>query len=210
MAACRFEPHIATLEMPTLASQPFGEIVPEDTGSPETPEEAVERLLDELFDPFNMPLDRPYEGTVYQEMDRIVAGAYAYYGYDLAALAAAGEENPLTEDMFEAYLQAQGLEYILDPASGEEVSVLAWLRQTAAGGGVEGPYALVLRQINEDIDTSNPMNFERNYLAAMLDAHSRDVERARQAFLEDLIEVFGSDAAAIYEALLTIHSPGGE
>ncbi len=75
LAGCRFEPHVSTLEMPTLASQPFGEIAPGDSGSPETPEEALERLLDELFDPFNMPLGQPYEGTIYEEMDRILAGA---------------------------------------------------------------------------------------------------------------------------------------
>jgi hypothetical protein len=209
LAACRFEPHIATLQVPTLPPQPFGEIVPGDAGSLESPQEAVERLLDELFDPFNMPLDRPYEGTVYQEMDRVLAGAYSCYGYDLAALAAARQDNPLTDEMFEYYLEAQGLEYITDPATGEQMPVHAWMLGGVVHGGPEGPYAAALGKIG-NIDTSNPMNFERNYLAALFAVHEEWVVFARDDFRDQLLQLYGNDAAALYEYLLELDLMGTE
>jgi hypothetical protein len=208
LAACRFEPHVATLGVPTLPPQPFGVVAPADAGPPESPEEAVERLLDELFDPFNMPPGQPYEGTIYEEMDRILAGAYAYYGYDLAELAASGEDNPLTEDMFVAYLAAEGLMFVTDPATGDEVPVLAWLQATTRRGHAE-PYALALRRIG-NLDMDNPLNYERNYLAALFAAHSFQVEQARLSFIHDIVAVFGDDAAGTYEYLLQLDAMGTE
>ena len=70
LASCRFESHIPTLQFPTAPPQPFGEFGPVASQIPESPEAAVELLMEELFDPFNPPGDQPYEGSVYQIAER--------------------------------------------------------------------------------------------------------------------------------------------
>jgi len=207
-AGCRFEPDIAPLEMATLPPQSFGGALPAEAEGEESPEAAMERLLDELFDPYNLPWGS-YEGSVYQVADRILAGAYAYYGYDLAELAASRQGNPLTEEMFRDYLEAVDALWIADPATGDDFNVYAWLVVDLAVDGPEAVHSMVLQRIGQ-VDENNWMNYERNYLNALFTAHAEEVRRERFRFANYLIEVYGNDAAAIYEYLQTLDLMGTE
>ena len=205
---CGFEPDIAPLEMATPAPQPFGGALPAEAEGEESPEAAMERLLDELFDPYNLPWGS-YEGSVYQVADRILAGAYAYYGYDLAELAANRQDNPLTEEMFRDYLEAVDALWIADPATGDDFNVYAWLVVDLAVDGPEAVHSMVLQRIGQ-VDENNWMNYERNYLNALFTAYSEEVLGARIWLVNSLFEVYGNDAAAIYDYLLSLDLMGTE
>lgn len=206
-AGCRFEPDISPLDIPTAPQPMNGAPLSEDSVVVESPEAAVERLLDELFDPFNLPLDRTYIGSVYEAADEVLAGAYAYYGYDLKELAASGQDNPLTLGDFKNYLELTGNRRIEDPATGESFDVYAWIATDRGIGGAADMPSLVLKKI-PGIDTNNPMNYERNYLAALYATRPRLVAEALQGFQDHLLGVYGDDAAAVYRYLLTLDLMG--
>ena len=208
LTACRFEPGIEPLVIPTLPPQPFEELAPALAAQEESPEEGIVRLLDELFDPFNLGGDLVYEGSVYELADQAIAGAYAYYGYDLAYLAAAAQNNPLTEQMILAYLRTTGLEYVDDPVTGEKFSVFVWFQSRLRTSGTGG-YANVIRQF-PGLDPTNPVNYERNYLAALMEAYPHEVMRARQKFRSDLLYFVGDDPVATYEYLQRLDGFGTE
>ena len=208
LAGCKFEPQIPTLLFPTAPPQPFSGLAPGGGQVAERPEDAVDKLIDELFDPFNLPGDEPYEGSVYQQMDRVLSGAYAYYGHDLAELARNRQDNPLTEQMFFDYLVKTGWIYVPDPATGDQFSSYEWL-QRRLGTGSAGVYSLVLDEIG-DLDKNNPMNYEANYLAALFTAYLWEASRARQWFHDQLISLYGVDSAAMYEYLAKLDLLGPE
>ena len=83
LAACDFKDTLTPIPWPEEPRQQFRGFSNEPDEDQETPEEGVQRLFNEMIDPFNLPGDLPYEGSVYQEMDKILGGAYEYYGYDL-------------------------------------------------------------------------------------------------------------------------------
>lgn len=164
--------------------------------------------MNELFDPFNLPGDQPYRGSVYEQMDMIIAGAYAYYGYDLADLARRKQDNPLTDQMILDYLDVEGSALVIDPATGASLSVYDWL-QSGAIGATGGVFPQVIETI-EVLDPSHPMNYERNYLAALLEQYPLHVSLARINLRNDLVATFGDDAAAIYEYLEDLDQFGTE
>ena len=175
----------------------------------ESPEAAMERLLDELLDPFNLPLGMTYIGSVHEVADEALAGAYAYFGYDLQELAVTRQDNPLTEEMFRDYLERQGVRWITDPHTNEQFDVFAWPVQDR---GVEGRGAFhpeVLEQL-PGIDAVNVMNYERNYLHALYSAHPNGVQRVRYRIANDLMERYGNDAAAVYEHLRKLDLVGAD
>jgi hypothetical protein len=182
--------------------------VPEVADTFESPEEAVSRLLDDLFDPFYLGGGRAYNGSVYQQMDRILAGAYSYYGYDLADLAAGRQNNPITEQMFFNYLAGKGRATIKDPSTGDELGTYEWLQRSVLENS-GGPFPLVLEGI-EGLDADYVMNYESNYLAALIAARPAETTVARIEFRADLREVFGEDAAAIFAYLKTFDQFGTE
>lgn len=200
------EPSIPTLQFATLPPQPFGEFGPSASQNPESPEAAVERLMEELFDPFNPPGDQPYEGSVYQIMDHTLAKAYEHYGYDLAELAANRRDNPLTEEMFFNYLVSNGLIYARDPVTGEQFSAYEWL-QRRVGMGAAGVHRGVIDVIGE-FDHLNPMNYEANYLAALYAEYPDRVLQAKTRFRQSLVTLYGEDAAAVYEYLSKLDALG--
>ena len=65
-----------------------------------------------------------------------------------------------------------------------------------------GLFPLVLEKMRW-LDRDHIMNYESNYLAALIAAHPIRATRARIRFRADLIEVFGEDAAATYAYLET-------
>jgi hypothetical protein len=197
LSACKFEPSIPTLQFPTIPPQPFSEFNPSTALIDESPEAGIERLLDELFDPFNLPGNLRYEGSVYQQLDRVIAQAYAYYGYDLAELAAMRESNPLTDQMFADYL---GTVYVTDPNTGDQYSAYSWLQVRLETVGKGDVLALFLARIGR-IDKGNPLNYEPNYLAALIAQYPQEYGDARDEFRTRLADVYGEDAAAIYELL---------
>lgn len=162
------------------------------------------RLLNEFFDPFNLTGDDPYSGSIYQTMDERVRGAYAYYGYDLEELAARRAENPLTEQQVFDHLVDNKFVYVIDPATGEERSTYEWFVHRVSSPGV---LSKVLDEFNE-IDGSNRMNYEVNYLAALMAANQGQVLTARQRFRSDLVNYYGDDAVAIFEYLERIDETG--
>ena len=197
LAACEFEPDIAPLEIEEAPEAPaFGQL--EDELEEERfPGEALIKRLDEMFDPYYMGKDTPYEETVYEEMDQIIAGAYDYHGHDLADIAARAEPNPLTENEVLDYLAATGQETVVDPETGEEYGVYDWYVKRVTTGNT-GPYLTVLNQIDANL-VGDRMNFERTYLAALFEAHPDHFLVARLNFRQKLLSDYGEDAEAMYE-----------
>jgi len=60
------------------------------------------------------------------------------------------------------------------------------------------------------VDENNWMNYERNYLNALFTAYSEEVLGARIWLVNSLFEVYGNDAAAIYDYLLSLDLMGTE
>lgn len=195
LTACDFEPHLTPVVWPADPSMGGPE---SDRDAPlESYEAGIIRLLNELFDPFNLSGDQPYRGSVYEQMDVILEGAYAYYGYDLADLALRKQDNPVTDQMFLDYLNATGQTLVYDPLTGESRSVYDWLQSRTIGAG-EGAFSLALREI-EGLDRSHALNYERNYLDALFRTYPLHVFQARLRFQRLLDATFGEDARAAYE-----------
>lgn len=197
LVACEFEDDLVPVDWQMGDERRFGGFSSEPEDFDESPEMALIRLFDELYDPYNLPGDQPYKGSVFERMDKILKGAYAYYGYNLAELARNRQDNPITDQMFLDYLVSQHVTLIEDPITGEKYPVYDWLqsRTIGAGGGV---YSTVLEKIGS-LDRSHPLNYEPNYLAALFDAHPLHVTLARDEFRRKLFENFREDSAAAYE-----------
>ena len=193
------------LEMPDVPEQPgFGA----NTDFGDTPEGALSERLDEVFDPYHMGDDIVYEGSIYQRMDQILAGAYEHYGYDLAKLAALREPNPLSEQQFFDYLTETGQHNIIDEQTGDEYRPYEWL-QRRLGMTAGSAHSLALDQFDESYK-NNFMNFEPNYLAAMYDGNFAHVFQARQVLRQRLADLYGDDAAAMHEYLDSLEPVGTE
>jgi len=208
LAACEFEEDLVPVDWQIGNERRSGDL----SSRPDTPEEAtqsdVDRLVNELFNPYNLPGDQEYEGSKFEQADMILKDAYAHYGYDLDELAILGQDNPLTEQMFLDYLVSKNLTLIKDPATGEDWPVYDWLVSGTIGarGGVN---MRVLDRIG-GVDSMPPMNYERNYLAALHRWHIKAVLDTRKEFRAQLKEHYGVDAAEVYEYLETVDSFGPE
>ena len=197
LVACDFEPDVPNIPWPTPPERPFSGFSSKPDDFEESPEMALIRLFDELYDPYNLPGDLPYEGSVYERMDVILKGAYAYYGHDLAELARNRQDNPITDQMFLDYLVSQHVTLIEDRITGEKYPVYDWLqsRTIGAGGGI---YSTAVEKIG-GLDRTYLLNYERNYLAALFNAHPLQVILARDEFRKKLFENFREDPAGAYE-----------
>jgi len=185
----------------------FGNVTTRPVNPAEATQADVDRLINELYDPYNIPGDTPYRGSIYEQMDMIIKGAYDYYDIDLSREAILRRDNPVTEQMFLEYLEANNLTTIEDPISGELVQVYAWLETgtITAHGGV---YSDVLRRAG--FDNTQFMNYERNYLATIFSLNVKAVLDSRKQFRADLKDLFGDNAAAVYEYIETLDSFGPE
>jgi len=196
LAACEFKSSIPPLELEEAPEQTAFGAIDSELGEEKFPGADLIRRLDEMYDPFYMGQDTPYEGTVYEQMDQILAGAYEYHGYDLAEIAANGEPNPLTDDDVLEYLSATGQQTVVDPETGEEFGVYDWFTIRLITGNT-GTYLSVLDEIDETLKNDR-MNFERNYLAALYEANPDQKLVARLKFRQRLISDFGEDAEGMF------------
>ena len=85
----------------------FGNVATRPINPEEATQADVDRLSNELYDPYNIPGDTPYRGSIYEQMDMIIIGAYDYYDIDLRREAILKSDNPVTEDKFLEYLEAK-------------------------------------------------------------------------------------------------------
>ena len=197
LVACEFEDDIGPVDWQMGDEMRFGEI----PSRPESPDEFsdadVNRLVNELFDPYNLPGDQIYRGSVYERIDRIIGGAYAYYGYDLAELAINRQDNPLTDQMILDYLVAEELTVVEDSYTGTEIDVFREVQTLTIIAG-EGTHPLVIERI-EGLDPSHRWNYERNYLFALFAQYPDSELNARRQFRADLRTYYGEDSAAMFE-----------
>lgn len=87
------------------------------------------------------------------------------------------------------------------------MEVYAWLATgtITAHGGV---YFDVLRRAG--FDSTHFMNYERNYLARIFNLNVSALLDSRKQFRADLADLYGDDAAAVYEYIETLDSFGPE
>ena len=60
----------------------FGNVATRPINPEEATQADVDRLINELYDLYNIPGDTPYRGSIYEQMDMIIVGAYDYYDND--------------------------------------------------------------------------------------------------------------------------------
>jgi len=202
LTACEFEQSIDPLILPTAPERPFGGFSSEPDDLGEFSDTYVNRLINELFDAYNLPGDQIYRGSVYERIDRIMAGAYAYYGYDLAELAKDRQDNPLTEQMILDYLVAEELTVVEDSYTGMEIDVFREVQTLTISAG-EGTHPLVIERI-EGLDPSHRWNYERNYLSALYAQYPESELNARRQFRADLRTYYGEDSAAMFEYIMSL------
>ncbi len=118
-----------------------------------------------------------------------------------AELARNRQDNPITDQMFLDYLVSQHVTVIEDPVTGEKIPVYDWLQSRIIGAG-ESVYSIALNEFG--LDPSFPLNYERNYLAAMFNENPTQVIRARREFRRRLKETFEDDAVAAYEYISSL------
>jgi hypothetical protein len=193
-----FESSIPTIGFQTPIPQPWSiqGFEPTATLSPEMIE--VVEAINLLFDPYRgtLPEDLIYEDSVYEELNNALAEAYRNCGYDLRSIAYKLGSNPMTEKKFEECLS---MSEITDPISQEKFSTYDWLEKRLIFGGENPAYSEFLKKVG--IDPNNPINYEPNYLNALMAAHSRRVQRAKDEFLMRLMNFHSNDASKALEYL---------
>jgi hypothetical protein len=129
-------------------------------------------------------------------MDSDIREAYVNCGHNLEIIAASSVSNPMTDSQFLTCLPNR--EYI-DPVSGETKIAIQWLRQNTTSAGLNPAYSIFLEYLG--IDTINRMNFELNYLDALMSAHPLKLKRAKKKLLLILLEEYSGDPAQALEHL---------
>jgi len=189
---------VEPLIIPTVGHQPFSSGV--------STWEDVEEAVETLFDPYRwtLPEGQEYEGSVYQALDEALAQAYATCGYDLAAIAASGQGNPMTQEDFRRCLPNE--EYY-DPVTGATMRAndLDWLQRRVGAAAARTAFGPFLERLG--LDRCNPMNFEPNYLRALSEAHPEVLEEIQQGLLSELDSLFAGDPMGALEYLETFGSP---
>lgn len=198
MQGCAFDftPAIPTMGVPPTVSQPFQGFGPTPTDTPEMTE--LKEAVDLLFDPYQgiLPDNRSYGGSIFEQMDMDIKEAYFNCGHDLKAIAASSLSNPMTDSQFLMCLPDR--EYI-DPISGEMKIAIQWLRQNTTSAGGNPAYTMFLKYVN--VDTTIRMNFELNYLNALMSAHPFLLKRAKEELLLILLEEYSGDPTQALEHL---------
>ena len=155
----------------------------------------VQRLIGDInlqFDPFqgslNLPADVNYKDSVYEERDRLIAEAYIVLGVDLETIARNQISNPVTERDF------------LDCGLPVEID---WVQQRTLAASRHLPFVLFIERVR--IPRSHLMNFEPNYLNALMLNNPRELKQAKIAYIEKRVE-FGElegSIANLAEQLVT-------
>jgi hypothetical protein len=109
--------------------------------------------------------------------------------------------------MLDEYVQSGGWEAV-DPRTGEEVDISVALLNRMQSGFSSDVYRHVLFTIGAPLGVDHGMNYERNYLAALFQAHPLAVERSRQAVTAALLETYSRDPAAFWDAVLQLDATG--
>jgi len=154
-----------------------------------TAEDILRPEIDKASDPFRgtLPLEIEYSGSFYEKLDQELGRIYDLAGLDLTELAAERRGNELTEEIL---LEYEG-DTVYADEKGDEVGLLPWLQGRLAMGASHPEYVIFLREVG--IDHWNRMNFEPNYLRALMDAHPEFLDRAKDKYLTDLLGLYGND-----------------
>jgi len=193
-----FTPAIPTIGVPPTVNQPFQGFGPTPTDTPEMIE--LREAIDLVFDPYRgtLPEDLVYEDSIYEKLNNALAEAYQNCGYDLQTIAYTLETNPMTEQTFEDCLSES---VIIDADTGYEYSTFDWLEKRLIFGGKNEFYALFLKTVN--VDTTNLLNFEPNYLNALMNAKKNKVQMIKTKLITDLLERNYGDPSEALEFLET-------
>jgi hypothetical protein len=171
----------------------------------------LETKINMQLDPFyygDLPGGMSYKDSVYETMDGEIESCYKEYGYDLADIAMNIEDNPMTENQF-SHCLADKPTYenpaADTPTHYDTISSTDWLRQVLTGA-VNPAHRRFLEEINDDpqnkelgiyIDLNNSMNYERNYINALMQAHEKYVEQAAHNYFRELLELYGDADGAL-------------
>ena len=150
---------------------------------PQSPEDKLREKIDRSFDPYlggYKGNKDEYEESEQQRRDAEAADVYARHGYDLDQLAKPAVDNPLTEDDF------------LDDT---EQSNPEWVFLRARGNATSDGYVYLIKELG--LDTTNMMNYEPNYLDALMTNNGEAVEKAKTEWFNDLLELFDDPEIAI-------------
>jgi hypothetical protein len=133
---------------------------------PALAQELLRTEIDKAFDPFegDLPPTLEYSGSFYQGLDMELGLVYQRAGIDLQELAAFRRPNELTEKI----LIEHSTDVYIDP-KGAELGLLEWVQARGRMAVGHAEYTYFLRELR--IDSQNWMNFEPNYLDAMMGAH---------------------------------------
>ena len=159
--------------------------------------EAGAGFIDLLFDPYYGPFiqDLQDNSLTMEQLENVNSVwisadlAYDAYGIDLKEIAASGATNPLTADQIYEFLTA-----------GATVEGLLMDRSA------HKPYLLFLQKLGEKLDKNllaDPMQFEPNYIEALMVAHPDSLAAAKDAYREDFVqEVLQDNASDILQEFL--------
>jgi RHS repeat-associated protein len=153
--------------------------------------------VDEKFDPFvgSLPTDTEYVGSVYEGLDRELALMYELASIDLYELADLRLGNTLTEEAILDF--ASDWEYYDMDGSGP-FGLQAWLQRRIEMGASNEAYTLfLLRLMSKNIDVRDWMNYEPNFLAALMQRNQVALEAAKGQYLYDLLSDWGSPIVAL-------------
>ena len=165
---------------------------------PALAQELLRTEIGKAFDPFagDLPPTLEYSGSFYQGLDMELGLVYQRAGIDLQELAASGGANELTEEI----LLEHSTDIYVDP-EGTEMDLLNWLQARGRMAVGHAEYTYFLRE--QRIDSQNWMNFEPNYLDAMMGAHPNALQDAKDKYLDDILETHENDAREALRWMLT-------
>jgi RHS repeat-associated protein len=155
--------------------------------------ERIKIQIDKEFDPFTGPLpdDFEYDDSKISEADMLIKKLYFDHSINWHELARNLESNTVTIELLLEWVDAEAPWYLI---YGRVFRINA----------NHVPYALFLAELGLPTDTDpHFMNYESNYLAALMANHARELERAKQVYLTQYalrddyqlwLELFGEGA----------------
>ena len=189
---------IPTIGFHTPIPQPwsFQSFDPTPTLSPEMTE--LVEAIDLLFDPYRgtLPDEMIYADSIYEKLDRALAEAYRNCGIDLGMIAYTSTNNPMTEQKFFDCTTTVEVKDP-DPFSNVQYSTLDWMYKRIISSGENPAYSIFLIRIG--VDRKNPLNFEPNYLDALMHAYPEEVKRTKGTILTRVLELNNGDPTEALE-----------
>jgi len=161
-----------------------------EVNDPALAQELLHTEIEKAFDPFagDLPPTVEYSGSFYQGLDRELGLVYQRDGINLQELAASRRANELTEEI----LLEHSADWVYVDPKGAELGLLEWVQARGRMAVDHEQYAYFLDEL--DIDSQNWMNFEPNYLDAMMKTHPAELQAAQRDYLASILEMHGNDA----------------